>query len=144
VAPELQEDITDWDFGELAEIVEIRRGGQTLVGFPGAGRPRRALRARGVRRSAAGAREAPRRPAPSVPPAAEGAGEVHRQVARAAADRAMQAGTVPALAAALPGFEALRGEVVDAALDRTALAEPWPTDRASFLARRDETAAGWR
>jgi ATP-dependent helicase HrpA len=50
----------------------------------------------------------------------------------------MQAGTVPALAAALPGFEALRGEVVDAALDRTALAEPWPTDRASFLARRDE------
>jgi len=52
---------------------------------------------------------------------------------------AMQAGTVPALAAALPGFEALRGEVVDAALDRTALAEPWPTDRASFLARRDET-----
>ena len=51
---------------------------------------------------------------------------------------AMQAGTVPALAAALPGFEALRAEVVDAALDRTALAEPWPTDRTSFLARRDE------
>jgi ATP-dependent helicase HrpA len=50
----------------------------------------------------------------------------------------MQAGTVPALTAALPSFEALRSEVVDAALDRTALAEPWPTDRASFLARRDE------
>jgi len=54
---------------------------------------------------------------------------------------AMQAGTVPALAAALPSFEALRGEVVDAALDRTALAEPLPTDRAAFLARREEARA---
>ncbi|HVG04408.1 MAG TPA: ATP-dependent RNA helicase HrpA, partial [Burkholderiaceae bacterium] len=26
--------ITEWDFGELPEVLEIRRGGQTLVGFP--------------------------------------------------------------------------------------------------------------
>jgi ATP-dependent helicase HrpA len=138
VAPELQEDITDWDFGELPELLEIRRGGQTMVGFP-------AL----VDHGEACALE--------VFDDIEQAREKHRGGLRrlfrlqlkeqvkfiekslaSLQTTAMQAGTVPALAAALPGFEALRGEVVDAALDRTALAEPWPADRAAFLARRDE------
>jgi hypothetical protein len=25
---------TSWDFGELPELMEIRKGGQTLIGFP--------------------------------------------------------------------------------------------------------------
>jgi len=138
VAPELQEHITDWDFGELPELLEIRRGGQTMVGFP-------ALVDHGEH-CALEVFDDPRQ-----------AREKHRDglrrlfrlqlkeqvkfIEKSLAPLqtvAMQAGTVPALAAAAPGFEALRGEVVDAALDRTALAEPWPTDRASFLARRDE------
>jgi ATP-dependent helicase HrpA len=138
VAPELQERITDWDFGELPELLEIRRGGQTMVGFP-------ALVDRGEHCAL------------EVFDDQQQAREKHREGLRRLfrlqlkeqvkfiekslaplQSTAMQAGTVPALAAALPGFEALRGEVVDAALDRTALAEPWPTDRASFLARRDE------
>ncbi len=138
VAPELQERITDWDFGELPELLEIRRGGQTMVGFP-------AL----VDRGECCALE--------VFDDLEQAREKHREGLRRLfrlqlkeqvkfIDRslaglqttAMQAGTVPALASVWQSFEALRGEVVDAALDRTALAEPWPADRASFHARRDE------
>ena len=50
----------------------------------------------------------------------------------------MQAGTVPALTTAFPSFEQMREQVVVAALDRTCLVEPWPRDRAGFLARSDE------
>src|SRR5512134_3811696 len=34
VAEGLADQITDWDFGELPELLEIRRGGQSLVGYP--------------------------------------------------------------------------------------------------------------
>jgi ATP-dependent helicase HrpA len=50
----------------------------------------------------------------------------------------MQATTVPALAVALPSFEDLRSAIVTAALDRVALAEPWPADDASFAARKQD------
>ncbi len=138
VAPELQQRITDWDFGELPELLEIRRGGQTLVGFP-------ALVDHGehcslevfddLEQARARHREGLRRLFRLQ------LKEQVRFIDKSLASlqtTAMQAGTVPALAAAWPSFEALRAEVVDAALDRTALAEPWPTDRAAFLARRDE------
>ena len=36
-----QTGLTDWSFGELEEIMEMKRGAQTLVGYPGAGRSRR-------------------------------------------------------------------------------------------------------
>jgi ATP-dependent helicase HrpA len=138
VAPELQEHITDWDFGELPELLEIRRGGQTMVGFP-------AL----VDRGEHCALEVFDDPQQAREKHRDGLRRLFRLqlreqvkfIERSLAglqSTAMQAGTVPALAAALPSFELLRGEVVDAALDRTALAEPWPADRASFLARRDE------
>jgi len=138
VAPELQEHITDWDFGELPELLEIRRGGQTMVGFP-------AL----VDCGEHCALEVFDDPQQAREKHREGLRRLFRLqlkeqvkfIEKSLAPLqtvAMQAGTVPALAAALPGFEALRGEVVDAALDRTALAEPWPTDRTAFLARRDE------
>jgi ATP-dependent helicase HrpA len=138
VAPELQQHITDWDFGELPELLEVRRDGQTMAGFP-------AL----VDRGEACALEVFDDPRQARERHREGLRRLFRLqlkeqvkfIEKSLAQLqtvAMQAGTVPALAAALPGFEALRAEVVDAALDRTALAEPWPTDRASFLARRDE------
>jgi ATP-dependent helicase HrpA len=138
VAPELQEHITDWDFGELPELLEIRRGGQTMVGFP-------AL----VDRGEHCALEVFDDPQQAREKHRDGLRRLFRLQLREQVkfiekslaglqSTAMQAGTVPALAAALPSFELLRGEVVDAALDRTALAEPWPADRASFLARRDE------
>jgi ATP-dependent helicase HrpA len=53
----------------------------------------------------------------------------------------MQAGTVSALAAAFPSFEAMREQVVVAAIDRTCLYEPRPKDRTSFVARKDEARA---
>jgi len=43
--------------------------------------------------------------------------------------------------AAFPGFEATREQVIVAAIDRTCLGEPWPTDRAAFIARKDEARA---
>jgi ATP-dependent helicase HrpA len=51
----------------------------------------------------------------------------------------MQAGTVPALAAAFPGFEAMREQVLVAAIDRTCLADPWP--RREPAARKDDARA---
>ena len=138
VAPELQENITDWDFGELPELLEIRRGGQTMVGFP-------AL----VDHVDHCALEVFDDPQQAHKQHRDGLRRLFRLQLKEQVKfidkslaglqtTAMQAGTVPALAAAVPSFEALRGEVVDAALDRTALAEPWPNDRASFLVRRDE------
>jgi len=138
VAPELQQQITDWDFGELPELLEIRRGGQTMVGFP-------ALVDHGahcaievfddLEQARAKHREGLRRLFRLQ--LKEQVKFIEKSLA-GLQTTAMQAATVPSLAAAAPGFEALRGEVVDAALDRTALAEPWPADRATFLAHRDE------
>jgi len=138
VAPELQQQITDWDFGELPELLEIRRGGQTMVGFP-------ALVDHGehcaievfddLGEAQAKHRDGLRRMFRLQ--LKEQVKFIDRSLA-SLQTVAMQAGTVPALAAAAPGFEVLRNDVVDAALDRTALVEPWPADRAGFLARRDE------
>ena len=138
VAEGLHERITDWDFGELPELLEIRRGGQTLVGHP-------ALVDRGeycsleVFDDADEARERHR----------EGLQRLFRLQLRDQIKflekslgnlqtTQMQAATVPALAAAVPGFEALREQIVAAAIERVCLAEPWPTDTASFGARRQD------
>jgi len=143
VASNLATDIRDWDIGELPDLMQVERRGPdgrvvTLVGFP-------AL----VDHGDHGAIEV-----------FDDADEAHRQH-RAGLRRLfrlqlrdqlkflektlaslqttqMQAGAVPALAAAFPSFEAMREQVVVSALDRTCLAEPWPRDRAAFLARRDE------
>jgi ATP-dependent helicase HrpA len=138
VAPDLQQRITDWDFGELPELLELGRGGQTLVGFP-------ALVDQGescalevfddLEQARAKHREGLRRLFRLQ--LKEQVKYIEKSLA-SLQTTAMQAGTVPALAAAWPSFELLRSEVIDAALERTALAEPWPADRASFLARRDE------
>ncbi|MEW5879693.1 MAG: ATP-dependent RNA helicase HrpA [Pseudomonadota bacterium] len=134
----LHENITDWDFGELPELLEIERKGQKLIGFP-------ALVDRGDRCEI------------EVFDDAEQAHAKHRDGLRrlfrlqlkeqvkfvekslsALQTVQMQASTVPGLAAALPSFEELRDQVITAAIDRTCLADPWPTDNACFVARKND------
>jgi ATP-dependent helicase HrpA len=132
------EAITDWDFGELPELLEIRRGGQSLVGYP-------ALVDGGTHCTLEVFDE------PDEARARHRAGlrrlfrlQLREQVKFLEKTLAslqtthMQAATVPALARAWQDFESLRDHVVTGALDRTCLVEPWPRDRASFVARKDE------
>jgi ATP-dependent helicase HrpA len=146
VADSLQVDIRDWDFGELPELMQVERKGPdgravNLVGYP-------ALVDRVDHCEI------------DVFDDADEAHARHRGGLRrlfrlqlreqlkflekglsSLQTTQMQAATVPALAAALPGFEALREQVIIAAIDRTCLVDPWPTDRASFVARKDEARA---
>ncbi len=143
VAPTLQSDIRDWDFGELPEIMQIERRGAdgrtaTLVGFPALvdrddhceievfddPDVARAQHRSGLRRL-------------FRLQLREQVKFLEKSLATLQATQ-MQASTVPALATALPGFEVLRDQVVVAAIDRTCLAEPWPADRATFVNRKEE------
>lgn len=138
VAAGLHENITDWDFGVLPELLEIERKERKLIGFP-------ALVDRGDRCEI------------EVFDDADEARARHRDGLRrlfrlqlkeqvkflekglnSLQTTQMQAATVPALASALPSFEELRDQVITAAIDRTCLIDPWPTDNASFVARRTE------
>ncbi len=143
VAPTLQADIRDWDFGELPEIMQIERRSAdgrttTLVGFP-------AL----VDRDDHCEIEVFDDPDVARAQHRNGLRRLFRLQLReqlkflekslsTLQTTQMQASTVPALAAALPGFEVLRDQVVVAAVDRTCLADPWPADRAAFVARKEE------
>jgi ATP-dependent helicase HrpA len=133
-----QQRITDWTFGTLPELLEIGRGGQTLVGHP-------ALVDRGdacVLEVFDDADEARRRHRDGLRrlfrlQLKEQVKFLEKGLDGLQATQ-MRAGTVPALAAALPSFEDLREQVVTAALDRACLTDPLPGDRAAFLARSDE------
>ena len=143
VAEGLHENITDWDFGELPELLEIRRkggGGEAvrLIGFPALvdhtdrceievfddADEARARHRGGLRRL-------------FRLQLREQIKFLERSLNTLQTTQ-MQVGTVPALARALPGFETLREQVVTAALDRVALAEPWPVDGAGFAKRKDD------
>jgi ATP-dependent helicase HrpA len=135
------EQIIDWNFGELPELLELRRNGALLVGYP-------ALADHGTHCSI----EVFDRPDEARQQHREGLRRLFRLQLReqvrflerslaSLQSTQMQASTVPALAAALPSFEDLRDEVVTAALDRTCMAVPWPTDRAGFVARKEEARA---
>ncbi len=139
IASSLHERITDWDFGELPEVLEIQRSGATLVGYP-------ALVDHGDHCEI----EVFDLPGDARARHRDGLRRLFRLQLReqikflekslnGLQTTQMQAGTVGALAAAMPGFEPTREQVVTAALDRIALAEPWPLDRVAFGARRDET-----
>ena len=138
VASGLHDEITDWDFGAVPELLEIARDGRTLIGHP-------ALADHGDHCAI----EVFDDPAEARAVHREGLRRLFRlqlkeqvkfleKSLNALQTVQMQASTVPALAAALPGFEALRDDVVAAALDRTCLVEPWPTDNASFVACKNE------
>ncbi|HTN50481.1 MAG TPA: ATP-dependent RNA helicase HrpA [Burkholderiaceae bacterium] len=138
----LQGRITDWDFGTLPELVELTRDGKALAGFP-------ALVDQGDSCTIEVFDE------PEVARDRHRAGlrrlfrlQLREQVRflekslaslQAAQMQAVAAG--PLLAAAFPGFEELRDQVVTAAIDRTCMDEPWPDNRESFTSRKDEGRA---
>jgi ATP-dependent helicase HrpA len=143
VADRLHDDITDWDFGALPELLEIRRKGKdgekgSLIGYPAlvdhathcevevfdSAEEAQAQHRDGLRRLFRLQLK-------------EQVKFIDKQLAPLQTVQ-MQASTVTALAAALPSFEELKDQVLTAAVDRVCLAEPWPTDDASFAARKLE------
>jgi ATP-dependent helicase HrpA len=122
---------TAWTFGELPELLEIRKGGQTLIGFPAlidaddavlievfdepdiaAGRHRSGLR----RLFALQIRDALKYLEKNIPDMQK-----------------MAAAFMP-----LGTLEELRGQIIDVALDRAFLLDPLPADAASFQRRVEE------
>ena len=130
--------ITDWDFGELPELLEVNRAGHRLIGHPALvdcedhcalevfddPEEARARHRAGLRRLFRLQLK-------------EQVKFLDKGLATLQTTQ-MQARTVPQLAAALPSFEELRDQVVTAAIDRTCLANSLPTDKASFTARKEE------
>jgi len=130
-APAPPAQYTDWTFGELPELMEIRRGSQSLVGFP-------ALIDRGSHVGIEVFDE------PDVAAAKHRAG-LRRLVALQIRDALKyleknipDLQKMSVLYMPLGSAEELRQQIVDAALDRAFLGEPLPTDAASFRRRIDE------
>jgi ATP-dependent helicase HrpA len=122
---------TDWTFGELPELMELRKGGQTLVGFP-------ALIDRATHVVIEVFDE------PDVAAARHRAG-LRRLVALQIRDALKYLDkNVPdlqkmsVLYMPLGTAEELREQIVDLAIDRAFLVEPLPADAAAFRRRIDE------
>ena len=122
---------TDWTFGELPELMELRRGSQTLVGFP-------ALIDRGAHVEIEVFDE------PDVAAARHRAG-LRRLVALQLRDALKylekNVPDLPGLSVLfmpLGSADELRQQVIDLALDRAFLADPLPTDAAAFRRRIEE------
>ncbi|MEP6607661.1 MAG: ATP-dependent RNA helicase HrpA [Burkholderiaceae bacterium] len=138
VREELHAPITDWDFGQLPGVLEVRREGQLMVGFP-------AL----VDRKTHCSIEVFDTPEQAAIAHRAGLRRLFRfqlkeQVKFLEKNLAslqmvqVRASTIQQLAGSMPTFEDLREQIVTAAVERTCLGDPWPTDRASFAARKDE------
>ncbi|HEX5311732.1 ATP-dependent RNA helicase HrpA [Aquabacterium sp.] len=122
---------TDWTFGELPELMEIQRGGHTLIGFP-------ALIDKGQHVEIDIFDE------PDVAAAKHRAGlrrlvalqikEPLKYLEKNIPDLQKMAMAYMSLGTA---YE-LRDQIIDVALDRAYLADPLPTDAASFKARVEE------
>ncbi|MGZ8260942.1 MAG: DUF3418 domain-containing protein, partial [Caldimonas sp.] len=121
---------TAWTFGELPELMELSKGGQTLVGYP-------ALIDRGTHVEI------------EVFDEPEAARDRHRAGLRRLvalqirdALKAIEK-TIPELRALAMAYlplgtaEELREQIVEVALDRAFLVEPWPADTDSFAHRID-------
>ncbi|MBW9103811.1 ATP-dependent RNA helicase HrpA [Paraburkholderia phenoliruptrix] len=127
----LYENLTTWNFGKLPELLEIRRGGQTLFGYP-------ALVDRGTHCDV------------EVFDSPDEAARIHRAGLRRLFALQLKE-PIKYLEKNLPGLremamqfmtrgtqEELRDQLVDTALDRACLQDPLPDDDASFHTRRDE------
>ncbi|MGU7780198.1 ATP-dependent RNA helicase HrpA [Burkholderia sp. PU8-34] len=130
-ATALYENLTTWNFGKLPELLEIRRRGQTLYGYP-------ALVDRGTHCDV------------EVFDSPEEAARIHRAGLRRLFALQLKE-PIKYLEKNLPGLremamqymslgtqDELRDQVIDTALDRACLQDPLPDDDASFHARRDE------
>ena len=132
------EKIVDWTFGELPEIMEIRRKGQSLIGHPALvdcktyctlevfddpEEARRSQRA-GLRRLFfLQLREQVRFLEKNL----TGLQTVQ-----------MRASVIDAVAPAFESYESLRDDLIAATVESVALYEPWPTNEAQFRERREE------
>ena len=123
--------VTGWDFGDLEEVMEIRRGSQTLIGYPGLVDHRDSVGLE-VFDSADKAREAHR---PGL----------RRLFMLQLKDQARYIEkNLPGLHAMTLQFAAfgdaaeLKEQLLVAAFDRACVVEPWPRIRAEFERRRDE------
>ncbi|PRX30004.1 ATP-dependent helicase HrpA [Paraburkholderia sp. BL18I3N2] len=127
----LYEKLTTWNFGKLPELLEIRRGGQTLFGYP-------ALVDRGTHCDV------------EVFDSPDEAARIHRAGLRRLFALQLKE-PIKYLEKNLPGLremamqfmprgtqEELRDQLIDTALDRACLQDPLPDDDGSFHARRDE------
>ncbi|MEW9580051.1 ATP-dependent RNA helicase HrpA [Paraburkholderia sp. DGU8] len=127
----LYESLTTWNFGKLPELLEIRRGGQTLFGYP-------ALVDRGTHCDV------------EVFDSPDEAARIHRAGLRRLFALQLKE-PIKYLEKNLPGLremalqfmprgtqEDLRDQLIDTALDRACLQDPLPDDDASFHTRRDE------
>lgn len=138
VAKDLAEGVTDWTFGELPELMEISRRGQTLIGHPALvdqgnvcsievfDDPVEAARAhrKGLRKLF---RLVLREQVKYVERSLKDLGRV-----------SMQAAVVPGLSRLFESTDTLSRGVVDAVLEATALVDPLPTDEESFKARKED------
>jgi len=126
----LYENLTTWNFGKLPELLEIRRRGQTLFGYP-------ALVDRGTHCDV------------EVFDSPEEAARIHRAGLRRLFALQLRE-PIRYLEKNLPGLremsmqymalgtaDELRDQIVDTALDRACLQDPLPDDDATFHARRD-------
>jgi ATP-dependent helicase HrpA len=125
---------TAWTFGELPELMEVKRGGQTLIGFPGL-----VDRATHV--------EIEVFDDPETAAAKHRAG-MRRLVAlqlkeplRYLERNIPELQRMAALFMPLGSLEELRAQVIEVALDRAFLADPLPRDAAAFKKRLDEGRA---
>ncbi|MFM0012196.1 ATP-dependent RNA helicase HrpA [Paraburkholderia sediminicola] len=127
----LYEKLTTWNFGKLPELLEIRRGGQTLFGYP-------ALVDRGTHCDV------------EVFDSPDEAARIHRAGLRRLFALQLKE-PIKYLEKNLPGLremamqfmprgtqEELRDQLIDTALDRACLQDPLPADDISFHTRRDE------
>jgi ATP-dependent helicase HrpA len=127
-APARPASFTDWSFGELPELMEVRKGGQVLVGFP-------ALIDKGSGVEIEVFDE------PDVAAAKHRAG-LRRLVALQLKEPLKylekNISDLPRMATqfmALGSAEDLREQIIAVAVDRAFLAEPLPTDAPGFKAR---------
>ena len=126
-----QEDIVDWSFGALPELLEIRRKNQTVVGYP-------ALVDRGANCSL------------DVFDDPQTAKQAHQQGLRRLFKIALREQVkfleknlhdltkLGMLYLTLGTQEQLRDQIIDCAIERACLAEPWPLDAQAFELRRQE------
>lgn len=131
---------TAWDFGELPELMEIRKGGQTLIGFPALIDDGDAVRIEvfdepevaqarhraGLRRLFALQIKDALKYLEKNLPGLQAMGVAYMAVGKT--DSGAGGGTL----------EELKNQILDLALDRAFLTDPLPADAAAFKARVDE------
>ncbi|HZE09992.1 MAG TPA: ATP-dependent RNA helicase HrpA [Burkholderiales bacterium] len=123
--------VAAWEFGDLEEVMEIRRGSQTLIGYPGLVDHVDSVSLE-VFDSADRAREAHR----------AGLRRLFRLQLKEQArhiEKNLPGPQAMALQfAAFGEVSELKEQLLAAAFDRTCMQEPWPRSRAEFERRRDE------